>query len=97
MQSKSILSFLNENDILEQAITHRRHIHSHPELAFEEFATADYIIKVLEDAGFDEVYPGIGETGVVAVLRGQLNQSILIRADMDALPLQEVADVPYAS
>jgi hippurate hydrolase len=60
-----------------------------PELAFEEFLTGEYIRDTLLNAGFEEVYMGIGGTGVVAVLRGCENESILLRADMDALPLLE--------
>ena len=67
----------------------RRDIHQHPELAFEEHRTAELVARRLEAAGI-ETHRGIGRTGVVGVIRnGQSGRSIGLRADMDALPMQE--------
>ena len=83
-------------DIAEiKAIRHQ--IHSYPELAFEETATADLVARKLSQWGF-EVATGVGTTGVVGTLRaGPGPRSIGLRADMDALALQEKTDLPYAS
>ncbi len=67
----------------------RRDIHAHPELAFEEHRTAELVAARLEAAGI-ETHRGIGRTGVVGVIRnGDSRRSIGLRADMDALPMQE--------
>ena len=67
----------------------RRDIHKHPELGFDEARTAEKVASLLESFGL-EVHRGIGTTGVVGVLRrGQGNRAIGLRADMDALPIQE--------
>ncbi|MEI7711237.1 MAG: M20 aminoacylase family protein [Rhodospirillales bacterium] len=75
----------------------RRDIHAHPELGLEEVRTADIVARKLEEWGI-EVHRGVGVTGVVGVLRnGNGEASIGLRADMDALPVLEQTDVPYAS
>jgi amidohydrolase len=81
--------------IQEQLSHWRREIHMHPELAFEEIHTAALVAEVLESLGY-RVRTGVGRTGVVGE-RGQGHPIVAIRADMDALPLQEENDVPYAS
>ncbi|HLU08585.1 MAG TPA: M20/M25/M40 family metallo-hydrolase, partial [Oceanobacillus sp.] len=73
----------------------RRDIHMHPELGFEEFRTAQMVADNLRALGL-EVATGVGKTGVVGIL-GEGKPVIGIRADMDALPVQEINDVPYAS
>ena len=83
------------HDIEEQLITWRRDIHRHPELGFQEFRTAASVAEELEDLGY-RVDTGIGRTGVVAEL-GEGAPVVAIRADMDALPIEEANDVPYAS
>ena len=68
----------------------RRDIHAHPELGFEESRTAELVASRLEAFGFDAVHRGVGRTGVVGVLRsGTSDRRIGLRADMDALPIQE--------
>ncbi len=69
----------------------RRDLHSHPELGFEEVYTAARVKEALTLCGVDEVHTGIGKTGVVGVVRGRGTRAnaIGLRADMDALPLQE--------
>jgi hippurate hydrolase len=75
----------------------RHDIHSHPELGLQEVRTADLVAKKLEEWGI-EVHRGVGVTGVVGVLRnGNGQASVGLRADMDALPIQEATELPYAS
>jgi amidohydrolase len=81
--------------ISDQIVAWRRDIHQHPELGFEEFRTAQVVADNLRALGL-EVATGVGKTGVVGIL-GEGKPVIGIRADMDALPVQEINDVPYAS
>ena len=75
----------------------RRDIHAHPELGLEEFRTADRVARRLLEWGI-EVHRSVGGTGVVGVLRsGNGQASVGLRADMDALPIQEATGLPYAS
>jgi hippurate hydrolase len=75
----------------------RRDLHAHPELGMAEHRTAEVVARELESLGL-EVHRGVGGTGVVGVLRnGSGNRAIGLRADMDALPIQEPADMPYRS
>ncbi len=75
----------------------RRHFHQYPELGFQERQTAQRVAEELTRLGL-EVHTGIAETGVVAVLEGcQSRPRVMLRADMDALPIQEANQVPYAS
>lgn len=81
-----------------QLVATRRQIHEHPELGFEETRTAALIADRLR--AFDyRVTPGVGRTGVVAVKQaaGRDGRCVLLRADMDALPVEEANDVPYRS
>jgi len=73
-----------------------RDLHAHPELAYEEHRTAAEAAKRVEAAGY-EVTTGVGRTGVVAVLRNGTGPTVLLRADMDALPVEEQTDLPYSS
>ncbi len=75
----------------------RHDIHQHPELAFEETRTSDFVAKKLEEFGL-EVHRGLAKTGVVGTLRaGTSNRAIALRADLDALPLQEENNVEHKS
>ena len=75
----------------------RRDFHAHPELGMEEHRTAEIVAQKLESWGI-EVHRGIGGTGVVGVLRsGRGNRAVGLRADMDALPMDELADLPFKS
>src|SRR5437762_11624235 len=71
-------------------------IHSHPELSMQETRTAGIAADHLRTAGF-EVATGIGHTGVVGLLRNGSGPTVMLRADMDALPVQEATGLPYAS
>ena len=75
----------------------RRHLHQYPELSNEEFETTKYISELLEQAGITLIDYGL-KTGVVAELRGEQDGPIVaLRADIDALPIQEETGLPYAS
>ena len=76
----------------------RRYLHAHPELGFEEHATADFIAEKLESFGI-EVHRGMAGTGVVGIIRGQGESSRMIglRADIDALPITEENDFEHLS
>jgi len=79
----------------------RRDIHAHPELQYDVHRTAGTVADKLKNFGCDEVVTGIGRTGVVGVIRGSKagegGRVIGLRADMDALPIEEATDVPYKS
>lgn len=78
----------------------RRDLHMHPELMFDVHRTAGSVAEKLKAFGCDEVVTGIGRTGVVGVIRGRKGASaktIGLRADMDALPIEEATDLPYKS
>ena len=72
----------------------RRDLHQHPELGFEEIRTSRIVADYLLELGL-EVEEGIAETGVVATLRGE--GSVGLRADMDALALEETSSIPWVS
>ncbi|MEL6520611.1 MAG: M20 aminoacylase family protein [Pseudomonadota bacterium] len=74
-------------------------LHAHPEIGFEETRTASIVAEKLRSYGVDEVHTGIGGTGVVALIRGTGtgNRCVGLRADMDALPIEETSGVSYAS
>jgi amidohydrolase len=79
-------------------VGYRRHLHANPELSMVEHETAAFVQRELGNGSFDEVTGGVGQTGVKAVLRGGRPGPVtLLRADMDALPVTEVSDVPYRS
>jgi amidohydrolase len=81
----------------------RRDIHEHPELGYEERRTSSFVAERLKQFGCDEVVTGLGGTGVVGVIKGRKPsgkgdiRSIGLRADMDALPIEEATGLPYAS
>ncbi len=87
-------------DLQDEITEWRRDIHANPELLFDVHRTAGLVEEKLRDFGVDEVVTGIGRTGVVGVIRGKENGSgkvIGLRADMDALPIQEIRDLPHKS
>src|SRR5690242_6694002 len=84
-------------DELAQITTWRRDIHQHPELSNREVRTAKLVADELKKLGYD-VRTGIAHTGVVGVLKGgKPGPKLAIRADMDALPVTEQVDLPFAS
>ena len=80
----------------DEMIALRRSIHAHPELGFEEFVTSERVAQCLTQWGF-QVSTGVGKTGVVGTLKNGEGRSIGLRADMDALPIQETSGLPHAS
>jgi len=87
-------------ELLPEITAWRRDLHAHPELMFETHRTAGIVADKLRDFGCDEVVTGIGRTGVVGVIRGRQTGSgrvVGLRADMDALPIQEVTGAAHAS
>jgi hippurate hydrolase len=83
--------------LVPRLIALRRDLHANPELAFEERRTADAVAEFLQETGL-EVTRGLARTGVVGTLRaGNGRDAIALRADMDALPLQELNEIPHRS
>ncbi|MET3287716.1 UNVERIFIED_CONTAM: amidohydrolase [Brevibacillus sp. OAP136] len=96
----SLLSQLKEHihDMEAQMVEWRRHFHQYPELSFHEVKTPAMIADILRGLELDEVRTGVGGRGVVGVLRGgKPGKTVAIRADFDALPIQDLKDVPYKS
>jgi amidohydrolase len=76
----------------------RRHIHSHPELSFQEYETARFLQEKLDEFGVSYT-AGVAGTGIIAIIEGKnpSSKTIALRADIDALPITEANDVPYKS
>jgi amidohydrolase len=91
---KELLTGLN--DLLPALEATYKDVHAHPELSMQETRTAGLAAKHLSDQGY-EVTRGIGKTGVVGLLRNGDGPTIMLRADMDALPIREASGVDYAS
>jgi amidohydrolase len=75
----------------------RRHFHMNPEPSMKEFDTAAFVADRLREIGVAEVQTGVGETGVVGLIRGKGRKTVGLRADMDALELEEKSSAPYRS
>lgn len=89
-------SYLTEDEI-KQLTGWRRDFHAHPELAYTESRTSELAAAHLKSCGY-EVTTGVGKTGVVGLLKGGApGKTVMLRADMDCLPLTEENDVPYRS
>ena len=85
-------------DLAVEVTEWRRYLHTIPEIAFQEFKTSAFVQEKLTAFGVDEIHTGYATTGVVAVIKaGSSSRTIGLRADMDALPMDELADVPYKS
>ncbi|MGN6538394.1 MAG: amidohydrolase, partial [Mesorhizobium sp.] len=86
-------------EMQEEVAGWRRHLHQNPELNFDVFQTAAFVTDKLKAFGCDEVVTGLGKTGVVGIIRGNRGEggTIGLRADMDALPINEITGKPYAS
>ncbi len=84
--------------IAPEMVAVRHHLHQNPELSFEEKNTAAYVAEKLDKIGVDGLRTGIGGQGVIAEIHGAADgQTFALRADMDALPIHEVNDLPYKS
>jgi amidohydrolase len=87
----------NVNEVMPRVIAWRRDIHQHPELSFQETRTAGVVAQHLKALGL-EVRTGVGGNGVVGILRGgRPGPTVALRADMDALPVTELVDLPFKS
>ncbi|GIW01021.1 M20 family metallopeptidase [Roseiflexus sp.] len=85
------------NAIASEIVRLRRDIHAHPELAFQEVRTAQLVAETLREIGGIDIRTGVGKTGVVGHLGTGDGPTIGIRADMDALPIDEATGLPFAS
>lgn len=79
-------------------VAHRRHLHAHPELSFQEVETGKYVSALLNEWGIEH-RRGVAGTGVVALIKGKnpKKRTVALRADMDALPIREANEAPYKS
>jgi hippurate hydrolase len=87
-------------DLVPDAQAWRRHLHANPELLYDVQRTAAFVAERLREFGCDDVHTGIGRCGVVGVVRGRKGDGkrvIGLRADMDALPIEETTNLPYRS
>jgi hippurate hydrolase len=86
----------NLNDLIPALETLYTDVHAHPELSMQETRTAGLVEHRLRAAGYD-VATHVGKTGVVGLLRNGPGPTVMLRADMDALPIEERTGLPYAS
>jgi amidohydrolase len=86
-------------EMLPEITEWRQHLHRNPEILYEVHETAAFVAGKLREFGVDEVVEGIGQTGVVGVIRGKGagTKTVGLRADMDALPIHEATGLDYAS
>lgn len=85
-------------DMSDEITAWRRYLHTIPELGLDCFKTAAFVADRLREFGVDEIHEGIAKTGIVAIINGQgEGPTIGLRADMDALPMEETADLEYVS
>ncbi|HEV2530033.1 MAG TPA: amidohydrolase [Thermomicrobiales bacterium] len=90
------------DEILPGLVADRRHLHEHPELGFQEVETAKFVAARLAQLGVEDIRTGIAKTGVTGLIRGtgtgpNADKVLMLRADMDALPILEENDVEYVS
>ena len=90
------------DEILPGLVADRRFLHEHPELGMQEYETAKFVAARLQQLGLDDIRTGIANTGVTALIRGtgsgpNAERVLMLRADMDALPIEEENDVEYRS
>ena len=96
---KGTVKILSEVAALQsEMVSNRRWFHAHPELSFQEVNTAAHIVGLLRSYGIEDIFEGVGRTGVVGLIRGaEPGPCIALRADIDALPLTETAQIDYKS
>ncbi len=92
------MSFLQlAEEMKEKIIGFRRHLHQHPELSFLEYRTAEFVAGILEEYEID-VERNVAGTGIIGMITGDLpGKTVALRADMDALPIEEQTNLPYSS
>jgi len=95
-QKRPTAILANVDAILPELEAIYKDIHAHPELSMHETRTAKIAANHLKTNGF-EVTTGVGQTGVVGILRNGIGPTVMLRADMDALPIKEATGLPYAS
>lgn len=96
MESVRVLPEVSE--LKDEIVANRRWFHQFPELAFQEVKTAAKVVELLRSYGIEEIWEGVGRTGVVALIRGaHPGKCCALRADMDGLAITEIAEVPYRS
>ncbi len=79
-------------------LSHRRELHAAPELAFKEIETAKYLVERLDGLSVDRLETGVADTGIVADIKGtRPGRAVMVRADMDALPITEAGDLAFHS
>src|SRR6188768_1747326 len=85
------------NELQPAVIANRRHLHAHPELSYQEFETANFVKRQLDEIGIS--WKSMPNTGVVGFLQGEKSsdRTIALRADMDALPITEINAINYVS
>ena len=85
--------------IYDKVLGYREHLHRNPELSYKEYNTSKFVSSVLSEIGIDNF--SIGDTGIAALISGDHHSEnmtcIALRADLDALPIQEANEVPYKS
>ena len=99
-RDETIMPILNRAaEMQDEVAGWRQHLHQTPELNFDVFKTAAFVTEKLKAFGCDDVVTGLGKTGVVGIIHGRQGEgpTIGLRADMDALPLNEITGKPYAS
>jgi amidohydrolase len=99
LNAQDLSTVINQRSaaIKDSVIAWRRHLHQNPELSNREFKTSAFIVQHLQGLGL-EIKTGIAKTGVVAILKGgKPGPVVALRADMDALPVIERVNIPYAS
>src|SRR4029078_4956532 len=97
---ESVETFAGDMDeTMPGVIADRRHFHENPELGFQEFETSRVVAERLRSIGVEDVRTGIAVTGVTGLIHGGKGPGkvVLLRADMDALPILEENEVPYCS
>ncbi|MGN6030404.1 MAG: M20 metallopeptidase family protein [Thermomicrobiales bacterium] len=102
MSSAMVALVADVDEILPGVVADRRWLHEHPELGFHETETAAFVLQRLESLGVDDIRTGVGGTGVTALIRGTKEsvgpgKVLMLRADMDALPILEANETEYAS
>ncbi len=98
-QAQNFTAEINKNvaDIMPRVVEWRRHFHQNPELSNREYKTGAFVAAYLKSLGLDVRYP-VAKTGIVAILKGgKPGPVIALRADMDALPVTERVNIPFAS
>ena len=92
----TLISGIIDNELMHEVVSWRQDIHANPEMAFQEHRTSALVAEKLSSFGY-EVQTGIAKTGVIGTIKFGAGPSIALRADMDALPIHEQTDLPYAS